>query len=82
MPAADIAKRSPAEPHRAILLLVARKVPRPRRANADLAYRAPEELDADLRTVQNSLVQAGAARQAYASSATRVAGRDVRVPSG
>ncbi|WP_137843948.1 phosphoenolpyruvate carboxylase [Microbacterium sp. 2FI] len=63
--AADIAKRSPDEPHRRILLLLARKIEATRARNADLAYRDPEHLLADLRVVQDSLVQAGAARQAY-----------------
>ncbi|WP_111467170.1 phosphoenolpyruvate carboxylase [Microbacterium suaedae] len=63
--AADVAKRSPNEPHRATLLLLARKITATRTRNADLAYRDPEDLLADLRTVQSSLVDAGAARQAY-----------------
>ncbi|MBA8815803.1 phosphoenolpyruvate carboxylase [Microbacterium halimionae] len=63
--AADIAKRSPDEPHRRIVLLVARKIAATRTRNADLAYSDPEELLADLRVVQDSLVAAGAARQAY-----------------
>ena len=63
--AADIAKRSPGEPHRVILLLLARKIAATRTRDADLAYGDPEELLADLRTVQSSLVAAGAARQAY-----------------
>ncbi|WP_156760970.1 phosphoenolpyruvate carboxylase [Microbacterium karelineae] len=63
--AADIAKRSPNEPHRATLLLLARKITATRTRNADLAYRDPEDLIADLRTVQASLTGAGAARQAY-----------------
>jgi phosphoenolpyruvate carboxylase len=63
--AKDIAKRSPDEPHRRIMLLIARRIEATRRRNADLAYRDPEHLLADLRTVQESLVQAGAPRQAY-----------------
>jgi phosphoenolpyruvate carboxylase len=63
--AKDIAKRSPDEPHRRILLLLARKIDATRRRDADLAYRDPEHLLADLRVVQDSLVQAGAPRQAY-----------------
>ncbi|MDT0180081.1 phosphoenolpyruvate carboxylase [Microbacterium sp. ARD31] len=61
----DIAKRSPNEPHRRILLLIARKIAATRERDADRAYRTPDELLADLRTVQDSLVRAGAARQAY-----------------
>ncbi len=63
--AAEIAERSPDEPHRRILLLLARKIAATRTRNADLAYRDPEHLLTDLRTVQDSLVAAGAARQAY-----------------
>lgn len=63
--AKDIAKRSPDEPHRRIMLLLARKIEATRARNADLAYRDPEHLLADLRVVQESLVQAGAPRQAY-----------------
>jgi len=63
--AKDIAKRSPDEPHRRIMLLIARKIDATRKRNADLAYRDPVHLLADLRTVQDSLVQAGAPRQAY-----------------
>ena len=63
--ASDIAKRSPGEPHRRILLLLARKIEATRLRNADLAYRDPEHLLADLRIVQDSLVQANAPRQAY-----------------
>ncbi|GAA3212031.1 phosphoenolpyruvate carboxylase [Microbacterium terregens] len=61
----EIAKRSPNEPHRRILLLIARKIAATRARNADLAYRDPEQLLVDLRIVQDSLVQAGAPRQAY-----------------
>src|SRR5699024_3303541 len=63
--AADIAKRSPNEPHRRVVLLVARRIAATRTRNADLAYRAPEHLLADLRIVQASLAAAGARRQAY-----------------
>lgn len=63
--AAEIAERSPAEPHRRILLLLARKIAATRTRNADLAYRDPEHLLTDLRVVQDSLVAAGASRQAY-----------------
>ncbi|WP_460775012.1 phosphoenolpyruvate carboxylase [Microbacterium sp. GXF7504] len=63
--AAEIAKRSPNEPHRRIMLLIARKIAATLSRNADLAYRDPEHLLADLRVVQDSLAAAGAARQAY-----------------
>ena len=63
----EIEKRSPNELHRAVLLLLVRKIEATRTRNADLAYRAPEELLADLRTIQNSLIAAGAKRHAYGS---------------
>lgn len=63
--AKEIAKRSPDEPHRRILLLIARRIEATRLRDADLAYADPEHLLADLRVVQDSLVQAGAPRQAY-----------------
>lgn len=63
--AAEIAKRSPSEPHRRIMLLITRKIAATRARDADLGYRDPEQLLADLQVVQDSLVQSGAARQAY-----------------
>jgi len=63
--AADIAKRSPNEPHRHAMLLIARRISATKRRNADLAYQDPEQLLADLRTVQDSLVAGGARRQAF-----------------
>lgn len=63
--AKEISQRSPDEPHRRILLLIARRIEATRQRSADLAYRDPEHLLADLRVVQDSLVQAGAPRQAY-----------------
>ena len=63
--AAEVAKRSPNETHRAVVLLLARKIAATRTRNADLAYRDPDDLIADLRIVQNSLVAASAMRQAY-----------------
>jgi phosphoenolpyruvate carboxylase len=63
--AKEIAKRSPNEPHRRILLLVARRIAATRTRDADLAYRDPDQLLADLLVVQESLVSAGATRHAY-----------------
>jgi phosphoenolpyruvate carboxylase len=63
--AAEIAKRSPNEPHRRILLLIARRIAATRTRNADLAYRDPDQLLEDLAVVQSSLVAAGATRHAY-----------------
>lgn len=61
----EIGKRSPGEPHRQLLLYAAARIAATRERDADLAYASPEELLADLRTVQDSLAAAGAARQAY-----------------
>jgi phosphoenolpyruvate carboxylase len=63
--AAEVAKRSPDEPHRRVLLLLSRRIAATRTRDADLAYRDPAELLADLRVLQDSLVEAGAPRQAY-----------------
>ncbi len=62
---ADIAKRSPNEPHRQMLMFATARLRATRERNADLAYRRPEELLEDLRAVQSSLEAAGARRQAY-----------------
>ncbi|MGH3380173.1 MAG: phosphoenolpyruvate carboxylase, partial [Actinoallomurus sp.] len=62
---AGIARRSPGEPHRQLLLYAAERVEATRTRDADLAYRTPGDLLADLRTVQDSLAEAGAPRQAY-----------------
>ncbi len=63
--AVDAAKRAKVEPHKRVMLLIKRRITATRRRDADLAYRVPEELLADLATVQASLVAAGAPRQAY-----------------
>lgn len=62
---AAAAAASPREPHRAVLLVVAERVAATRARNADLAYADPEQLESDLRVVQESLVAAGAPRAAY-----------------
>ncbi|MDT0156581.1 phosphoenolpyruvate carboxylase [Microbacterium sp. ARD32] len=62
--AAEIAKRSPAEPHRRAVLSLAHRVRATRLGEQD-AYAAPEELLTDLRAVQSSLADAGAARHAF-----------------
>ena len=62
--AAEIAARSPAEPHRGLLLMFARRVAATR-GGSDGAYSGPDELLSDLRTVQSSLLAAGARRHAY-----------------
>ena len=63
--AADAAKRAKVEPHKRVMLLITRRISATRRRDADLAYRDPAQLLADLRVVQDSLVAAGAPRQAY-----------------
>lgn len=62
---AEIASRAPGEPHKRVLLLIARRIAATRDRDADLAYTGPEQLLADLRTVQDSLVAAGASRHAF-----------------
>lgn len=61
----EIAQHSPDEPHRRLVLLIARKLAATRTRNADLAYGDADELLADLRAVQESLAAAGAVRAAY-----------------
>ncbi|MFF3440422.1 phosphoenolpyruvate carboxylase [Streptosporangium sp. NPDC002721] len=61
----EMATRSPREPHRQWLMFVAARIAATRQRGLDLAYRSPEQLLADLRTAQDSLVGAGANRQAY-----------------
>ncbi|WP_018653532.1 phosphoenolpyruvate carboxylase [Actinomadura flavalba] len=62
---AAIDRRSPGEPHRRLLMHAAERIAATRERNADLAYASPDELLTDLRTVQDSLAAAGAARQAW-----------------
>ncbi|WP_425498989.1 phosphoenolpyruvate carboxylase [Oerskovia flava] len=59
------AAASPGEPHRAVMLVVAERIAATRARDADLAYVGPEQLEADLRVVQDSLLAAGAQRAAY-----------------
>jgi phosphoenolpyruvate carboxylase len=62
---AEIEVRSPAEPYRVYLLFAAERLTATRTRHADLSYGSPGEFLADLRLVQASLAEAGAARQAY-----------------
>ncbi|MFC9086672.1 phosphoenolpyruvate carboxylase [Nocardiopsis dassonvillei] len=62
---AEIGARSPNEPHRQLLLLAAARLRATRERDADLAYPDADAFLADLRTVQESLAEAGAVRQAY-----------------
>ncbi len=61
----ELASRSPNEPHRIAVLYAAARIAATRRRDADLAYASAGELLAELRAVQASLAEAGAARQAY-----------------
>ncbi|HEV3274177.1 MAG TPA: phosphoenolpyruvate carboxylase [Candidatus Dormibacteraeota bacterium] len=63
--AAAIGTRSPGEPYREFLLLVAERIGATRRADLSLAYAGPDELVDDLLGVQDALATAGAPRQAY-----------------
>ncbi|MBW8762292.1 MAG: phosphoenolpyruvate carboxylase [Microbacterium sp.] len=60
----DLATRSPDEPHRRVLLVLAHRIAATRRGEDD-RYAAPEELLADLRSLQSSLADAGARRHAF-----------------
>ncbi len=62
---AEIEARSPQEPYRTYLLYAAQRLAATRVRHADLAYPGPAGFLADLRTVQESLAAAGAAKQAY-----------------
>ncbi|MBO0609775.1 phosphoenolpyruvate carboxylase [Myceligenerans salitolerans] len=59
------AAASPREPHRAAMLAIAERIAATRTRDADLAYADVDELEQDLRVVQDSLVAAGAPRAAY-----------------
>ena len=61
----DIARSSDGQPHRQLLVIVARRIAATRLRNSDLAYAGPEELLDDLRLLQRSLVHAGAERIAH-----------------
>ncbi|MBT2485236.1 MULTISPECIES: phosphoenolpyruvate carboxylase [unclassified Microbacterium] len=61
----ELATRSPDEPHRRVLLVLAHRVAATRNGDSADAYAQPEELLADLRTVQSSLAAAGANRHAF-----------------
>ncbi|HWA67246.1 MAG TPA: phosphoenolpyruvate carboxylase [Mycobacteriales bacterium] len=60
-----IARAADGQPHRQKVLLAAARIRATRTRDADLAYRAPDELLADVRLVQRSLAAAGAERSAY-----------------
>ncbi len=62
---ADIETRSPAEPHRQLLLLAARRLAATRSRDADFGYPRASDFQHELKVLQDSLVTAGAPRQAY-----------------
>lgn len=62
---AGIITRSPGEPHRQKLLLVAARLAATRRADASTGYAGPADVLDDLRLLQESLAAAGAPRLAY-----------------
>ena len=59
----QIGTRSPHEPHRRVLMVVAARIVATRQGT-DLAYGLPDELISDLRVIQQSLREAGADRSA------------------
>ena len=63
--AAGIEERSPGEPYRQFLLLVAERIRATRRADLSVAYVRADELIDDLRCLQEALVAGGAPRQAH-----------------
>jgi phosphoenolpyruvate carboxylase len=63
--AAAIDERSPGEPYRQFLLLVAERIGATRGGDLSLAYAGPDELLDDLCALQEALAGAGAPRQAY-----------------
>jgi phosphoenolpyruvate carboxylase len=69
---ADIETRSPSEPHRQLLLLAARRLAATRSRDADLGYPRCEDYLRELRVLQDSLVTAGAVRQAYGDLQTLI----------
>nr|WP_202886671.1 phosphoenolpyruvate carboxylase [Kribbella sandramycini] len=62
---ADIETRSPSEPHRQLLLLAARRLAATRSRDADFGYPRAADFLHELKVLQDSLVTAGAPRQAY-----------------
>jgi len=64
--------KSQNELHRAVLLVVSARIAGTRLRNAELGYANAEALEADLRVVQDSLVEAGARRAAYGDLQTLI----------
>ena len=62
---AAITRSADGQPHRQMVVLAAERLAATRTRDADLAYSGPDQLLADLRLVQQSLVDAGASRAAW-----------------
>lgn len=62
---AQAAADAPNEPHRRAMLVIAERIVATKRRDADLAYAGADQLEADLRVVQRSLLAAGAKRAAF-----------------
>ncbi|KNY07570.1 phosphoenolpyruvate carboxylase [Microbacterium sp. GCS4] len=62
--AEELGARSPGEPYRRVVIALAHRVAATRRGDGE-RYAGPDELLADLRAVQSSLVEAGAKRHAF-----------------
>src|SRR5690625_1523921 len=62
----DLASSAPNEAHRRVMGMIAIRLEATRDRDADLAYANSGELLADLRIVQNSLIEAGDGRRAFA----------------
>ncbi|MFT4258867.1 phosphoenolpyruvate carboxylase [Microbacterium sp.] len=62
--ASELATRSPDEPHRRVMLVLAHRIAATRRGDDD-RFASPDELLADLRALQASLASAGARRHAF-----------------
>ncbi|MEV4735831.1 MULTISPECIES: phosphoenolpyruvate carboxylase [unclassified Microbacterium] len=62
--AEELGARSPGEPYRRVVIALAHRVAATRRGDGE-RYSGPDELLADLRAVQSSLVEAGAKRHAF-----------------
>jgi len=61
----EVSVRSPHEPHRQKMLIIAERVRATRDGELEASYRSPDALLDDLRLVQRSLHQAGARRAAH-----------------